>query len=150
MGIQQELLLRHPTPIAVVNGFNAAWAEGDIDKAISFVAKDSVYALHISGEALPHGGETVGRDNIGGALRRVREDFEYILYRPFKLTADGDTVRFQVEFMYRHRESGEKLEGRFRMVMVVKDGKLVRTDEYHDRAKVEAFMRLFGRRPREE
>ena len=80
----------------------------------------------------------------------MREDFEYILYRPFKLTADGDTVRFQVEFMYRHRESGEKLEGRFRMVMVVKDGKLVRTDEYHDRAKLEAFMRLFGRRPREE
>ncbi len=35
------------------------------------------------------------------------------------------------------------------MVMVVNDGKLVRTDEYHDRAKVEAFMRLFGRR-REE
>jgi ketosteroid isomerase-like protein len=149
MDIQQEFLLPHPTPIAVVNAFNAAWAEGDIDKAISFVAEDSVYALHISGEALPHGGETVGRDNIGAALRRVREDFEYILYRPFKLTADGDTVRFQVEFMYRHRESGEKLEGRSRMVMVVNDGKLVRTDEYHDRAKVEAFMRLFGRRPRE-
>jgi hypothetical protein len=68
--------LQHPTPIAVVNGFNAAWAEGDVDKAISFVAEDSIYALHISGEALPHGGETAGRDNIGAALRRVREDFE--------------------------------------------------------------------------
>ena len=67
MDIQQELLLPHPTPIAVVNAFNAAWAEGDIDKAISFVAEDSVYALHISGEALPHGGETVGRDNMGSS-----------------------------------------------------------------------------------
>jgi ketosteroid isomerase-like protein len=145
--------LRHPTPIEVANRFNAAWAGGDIDKAISCVAEDAVYALHISdavyalhisGEALPHGGETLGRAKIGAALRRVREDFEYILYRPFKLTADGSTVRFQVEFMYRHRESGEMLNGRFRMVMEVKYGFLVRTDEYHDRAKVEAFMRLVG------
>jgi len=142
--------LPHPTPIEVVNGFNAAWAEGDIDKAIGYVAEDSVYALHISGEALPHGGETLGREKIAAALRRVREDFDYILYRPFKLTADGNTVRFQVEFMYRHRESGEMLNGRFRRVMQVTDGLLVRTDEYHDRAKVEAFMRLVGRRPREE
>lgn len=142
--------MRHPTPIEVVNGFNAAWAGGDIDKAISYVAEDAVYALHISGEALPHGGENLGREKIEAALRRVREDFEYILYRPFKLTADGDTVRFQVEFMYRHRDSGEMLNGRFRMVIQVRDGLLVRTDEYHDRAKVEAFMRLVGWRPREE
>ncbi len=137
-----------PTPIDVVNGFNAAWAEGDIDKAMSYVAEAAVYALHISGEALPHGGETVGRERIAAALRRVREDFEYILYRPFKLMADGNAVRFQVEFMYRHRESGETLNGRFRMVMQVENGLVERTDEYHDRAKVEAFMRLVGRRPR--
>jgi ketosteroid isomerase-like protein len=54
----------------------------------------------------------------------------YILYRPFKLNADGDTVRHQVEFMYRHLQSGEVLAGRFRMVMQVKDGLIVRADEY--------------------
>jgi ketosteroid isomerase-like protein len=42
------------------------------------------------------------------------------------------------------------LNGRFRMVMQVKDGFIVRTDEYHDRAKVEAFMRLVEKRPRNE
>lgn len=138
----------HPTPIEVVNGFNAAWAEGDIDKAIGYVAEDCVYELHISGEALAHGGETAGREKIAAVLRQIRQDFEYILYRPFKLTADGDTVRFQVEFMYRHRKSGEVLNGRFRMVMQVKHGLLVRADEYHDRAKVEAFMRLVEKRAR--
>ena len=30
------------------------------------------------------------------------------------------------------------------MIMRVEDGLIVRADEYHDRAKVEAFMRLFG------
>ena len=46
--------------------------------------------------------------------------------------------------MYRHRASGEVLSGRFRMLIRVEDGLVVRADEYHDRAKVEAFMRLFG------
>lgn len=109
-----------------------------------WVAEDSAYALYVSGELLPHGGETVGRASIEAALRQVRLDFEYLLYRPLNLKAKGEVVRFQVEFMYRHRRSGETLSGRFRFVMRVKDGRIVRADEYHDRAKVEAFMRLFG------
>ena len=32
-------------------------------------------------------------EKIFAVLRKIREDFEYILYRPFKLNADGDTVR---------------------------------------------------------
>jgi ketosteroid isomerase-like protein len=63
------------------------------------------------------------------------------------ISSKGDVVRYQVEFMYRHRQSGETLSGRFRMVMRVKDGLLIRADEYHDRPKVEAFMRLFGAGP---
>ena len=110
-----------------------------------FVAEHAVYALYISGDLLPFAGETVGRDNIAAALRRMPPDYEYLLYRPLDLVTNGDEVRYQVEFMYRHRASGEVLSGRFRMIMRVENGLLVRTDEYHDRAKVEAFMRLFGR-----
>ncbi len=97
-----------PTPIEVVKGFNAEWALGNIENAIAYIAEDAVYALHISGDVLSHGGEHVGRQKIATVLKKVREEFEYILYRPLQLTADGDTVRFQVEFMYRHRESGER------------------------------------------
>jgi ketosteroid isomerase-like protein len=127
-----------------VRQFNKAWAEGDLAGAMRWVAENSVYALYVSGELLPHGGETVGRDKIAAALRQVRADFEYLLYRPLNLKANGEVVRFQVEFMYRHRRSGETLSGRLRFVMRVKGGLIVRADEYHDRAKVEAFMRLFG------
>ena len=141
--------MRHPTPIEVVNGFNTAWARGDIEEAISYIAEDCVYELHISDEALAFGGVTAGREKIAAVLRQIRKDFEYILYRPFKLNADGDTVRHQVEFMYRHLKSGEVLEGRFRIVMQVSDGLIVRADEYHDRAKVEAFLRLDAKREQE-
>jgi ketosteroid isomerase-like protein len=132
------------TPADVVRQFNTSWAAGDIGSALRLIAEHCVYALYISDELLPFAGETVGRDAIAAVLRRIRADFEYLLYRPLHLMADGDTVRFQVEFMYRHLRSGEVLSGRFRLVMRVEGGLLVRADEYHDRAKVEAFLRLFG------
>ncbi len=132
------------TPTEVVRQFNKAWAEGDLTAAMLWIARDCVYTLYISGELLPFGGETAGRANIEAVLRQVRLDFEYLLYRPLNLKANGEIVRFQVEFMYRHRRSGETLSGRFRLVMRVHDGLIVSADEYHDRAKVEAFMRLFG------
>lgn len=131
-------------PTDIVAAFNAAWAAGDITAALEFVAEDAVYELHVSDVLIRCGGVANGRDNIGTVLTQFRAKFEYILYRPLTLVCDGDTVRFQVEFMYRHCASGEMLSGRFRHVMRVKDGLIVRTDEYHDRAKVEAFMRLFA------
>jgi ketosteroid isomerase-like protein len=142
--------LLQPTPIEVVKEFNTAWAQGNTEDAIAYLAEDAAYALHISGDVLSHGGEHIGREKIATVLRTIREEFEYILYRPLQLTADGDTVRYQVEFMYRHRASGEVLNGRFRMVMQVTDGLILRADEYHDRAKVEAFMRLVEKLPRNE
>jgi ketosteroid isomerase-like protein len=134
-----------PTSTAeVVRSFNAAWAAGDIAAAMMFVAENAAYALYISNELMPVGGETIGHANIELALRRIRADFDYLLYRPLTMFIDGDTVRFQVEFSYRHRRSGEVLSGRFRLVVRVEGGKIMRVDEYHDRAKVEAFLRLFG------
>jgi ketosteroid isomerase-like protein len=131
-------------PVDVVREFTRFWTAGDIESALLLVAEDAVYALYISDDVLPFAGETAGRDNIAAALHRMRQDFEYLLYRPLDLVTNGDEVRYQVEFMYRHRASGEVLSGRFRMIMRVENGLLVRADEYHDRAKVEAFMRLFG------
>jgi len=136
--------LLHPAPADVVAKFNAAWEAGDVEAALAFVADDAVYELHISSEVLPFGGQAVGRAAIEATFRRIRADWDYILYRPLALTEAGDIVRFQVEFMYRHLASGQVLSGRFRLVMRIEGGLIKRADEYHDRAKVEAFMRLVG------
>ena len=140
----EQIPLTNLSPTEVVPAYNSAWAAGDIAAALAYLAEDAVYDLHVSRELLPAGGQTSGRDNIGMMLRKARADFEFILYRPLKLAAAGDTVRFQVEFMFRHRASGEVLSGRLRQVIKVKDGLITRIDEFHDRAKVEAFLRLVG------
>lgn len=108
------------------------------------VHENAVYNLYIAEDLLPVAGHTVGRVNIEAGLRLARKQFEYLLYRPMDLIAEGNEVRHRVEFMYRHRASGEILSGRFRMIMRVEDNLIVRADEFHDRARVEAFLRLFA------
>lgn len=132
--------------IQIVQNFLAAWIAGDVNGALAWFAAEGVYALHISDELLPYGGESVGRDNFASALRSLRENFDYLLFRPLAIMAEEPIVRLQVEFMFRHRPSGETLTGRLRLVLRVEHGQITRIDEYHDRAKVEAFMRLFGAR----
>lgn len=129
----------------IARRFLAVWAAGDIDACMDFLAEDAVYTLYISREAVPFGGETAGRQNIEAALRLIRRQWEYLLFRPHNFVAKGDTVRVRVEHMYRHRASGAVLSGNFRLVFKMRDGLLVRADEYHDRAMVEAFVRLHGR-----
>lgn len=121
-----------------------AWAAGDVDRTVRYLAEDAVYALHISEDLLPFGGETVGRANIEAAFRQMRDQFEYLVFRPHNISGDGNAVRLSVEHMYRHRASGAMLTGNFRLVMQVSHGKITRCEEYHDRAMVETFMRLFG------
>lgn len=129
---------------SITRRFLSLWGAGDVDSCVRFLADDAVYALYISREAVPFGGETVGRENIAAALRLIRQQWEYLLFRPRNFVSQGDTVRLRVEHMYRHRASGEVLSGNFRLIFTLRDGLLIRADEYHDRAMVEAFMRLHG------
>lgn len=93
---------------------------------------------------MPFAGEMAGKTAIEASLREMRRQFEYLVYRPHNLVADGDVVRLRVEHIYEHRASGAVLSGNFRLVFTVREGKIVRGEEYHDRAMVEAFMRLFA------
>lgn len=132
----------HGSPREIVEAFNRLWSAGRLDAALEMVDDDAVYLLHVSETTLPFGGENRGKANVARALAKMREDFEYVLYRPFPLTENGDVVRGQVEFIFRHRKTGETIDGRCRMIWKVANGRIVRCEEYQDAAKLGAFMRL--------
>jgi len=78
MATDKRFGLDKQTPTDVVRRFNTAWVAGEVDRAIAVVAEDAVYALHLSDDLLPTGGETIGRANI--ELRKVCRQFDYLLY----------------------------------------------------------------------
>jgi ketosteroid isomerase-like protein len=126
----------------VVISFLTSWIAQDVELTVAHTADDVVYALHISNEALPFGGESHGKERIKGILYAILADFDYRKYEPVILGVRGDVARVQVSFVYHHRRTGEDLVGSKRLVITLRDGLIARVDEYHDAALVEAFMRL--------
>ncbi len=127
---------------AVVEGFNQAWQAGDLEGALAHCAPDVVYALHLDENADEHGGCWVGLDEVRTVLSRLRERFEFEVFRPTIMGVSGDTVRQRVEFTGIHKASGERMSLRYRLVFIVRKGKIFQADEFHDAAMLQAFFRL--------
>jgi ketosteroid isomerase-like protein len=133
---------------SLVAAFLARWRVQDVEMTLEYTNEDIVYALYISDTALPYGGETRGKANIRNVLYAILAEFDYLKYEPTIVAVDGDVVRAQVQFIYHHRLTGENLAGSKRLVFTVRDGLIVRIEEYHDAGMVEAFMRLTAHRTR--
>lgn len=131
---------------ATVESFLACWSVQDVEMTVAHVHDDLVYALYISEAALPYGGETRGKDNVRTVLYAILAEFDYLHYAPEIVSIEGEVIRVTAAFVYHHRRTGENLTGTKRMVFQLEDGLIIRIDEYHDAAKVEAFMRLAAQR----
>lgn len=108
----------------------------------TLVAPDVVYNLNVSREALPLGGETSGWEAVNEILLGIRKLFDYLVYKPRILTVEDNIVRARIELVLRHKPSGEIFTGQMRSVFTVRDGLIVRVEEYVDAPMVESFMRL--------
>jgi len=129
-------------PLQTVTEFNVHWGRGDLDAAMRLVADDCVLTVHVSEDLVEHAGQWVGADQIRLALATARHHYDYVLYRPLIMGTEGNTVRVRVEFIGKHRPSGEPMSMMFRQVIVVENGHITRCDEYHDRSKLEAYLKL--------
>jgi hypothetical protein len=54
-------------------------------------------------------------------------------------------IRCQVRFTFRHRASGETIDGVMRIVAQVVGGQIVRYREYHDQERLRTLMLLVAR-----
>lgn len=129
-------------PEGILEAGLKAYSLGDLPATIAFFAEDAVYAIYIDRENLPFAGEVVGRTDILQIWQELLLPFELVRHVPRNISCDDDIVRCQVEFAFRHRASGEVIDGVLRIVAQVKDGQIVRYREYHDQERLRAFMRL--------
>ena len=132
-------------PEQVVTRFLQYWIAKDIDACLTLLSATASYTLHIEQSLLPFAGTTTGREEIGRQLAAMLRDWDYLVFRPTPAHAHVDDVseiHSRVEFMYRHRASGEVIDGFLRLVWCVREGLITEVNEYHDAAMVETFLRL--------
>ena len=129
-------------PEGVLEAACKAYAIGDLSTASAYFAHDVIFAIYIEKDVLPFGGEVRGRAAVLSVWQDILMRFELLEYAQRIINCDDDVVRFQANFAFRHRASGQEIDGIMRIVAQVIDGQIVRYREYHDQERLRAFMRL--------
>ena len=127
---------------SVIDAIYAAWAARDVAGTLAGMADDCVYTMHVPTDVLAYGGTHRGKAAIGTCLQAILVDYSFVAYAVDRLVVDGESAHAQVIYYYRHTDSQHQMDGRFRHVWRVTDGRVTRIDEYHDVARLEAFLAM--------
>jgi ketosteroid isomerase-like protein len=128
--------------VEVAQAYLDRWPDDFAGAMRDLLASDIVYCLNVDREALHIGGETVGWSAVNAKMLELRAMFDYLVFRPRLLSAQGNVVRYRIEFLLRHCASQEILSFSLRCVVTVRDRHITRIDEYVDAPQIETFMRL--------
>ena len=118
------------------------YVAGDVEQVMSMCSRDVVLQLYVSQNELPFGGEARGSDGVRDKYFDMLALFDCLEYDPVLLDVRDGVARVQTQFVYHHRESGERLAGSLRMVCTIEDDLISRIEEHHDEPMMKAFMRL--------
>jgi ketosteroid isomerase-like protein len=133
-----------PDSVALMHEFAEAYAVRDLDRALACFSDDVIYALHVDRDVVPFAGVTIGKAQFRNRLEMIASLFDMPLYRLEHAALNGDELHASIAYRFRHIVSGEEIEGNMRAVIWVRGGLFARVNEYHDRARVEAFFRLIA------
>lgn len=127
---------------SVVASFFTYWKVQDLEMAVAHGHPELIYTIHNGRDASPLAGAYRGPDGCRDLGYAMLAEFDYLHYDPEIIGVEGNIVRAQVNFRYRHRKTGNIIEGSRRLVFEIKDELIYRLDSYEDTLRLEAFMRM--------
>ncbi|NEK57057.1 nuclear transport factor 2 family protein [Geodermatophilus sabuli] len=129
------------TSVETVTALYDAFARGDVATVIGAL-DENVEWYEAEGNPWHPGRAFVGPQQVvEGVLARIAEDFEDFRVEPHKFISNGETVA--VEARYRatsHRATGKPLDAQVAHVWDVRDGKVVRFQQYVDTRQLADVM----------
>jgi ketosteroid isomerase-like protein len=118
------------------------WAVRDKAAILALMTSDTTYALFVPQEVLPFGGEANGKAAVSDRLQTILDVFDTIKFEGEVVKVVGNVVHGRVAYCFRHKITGEDIDGTLRQVIGLRDGLIVSWHEYTDIERVKAFMRL--------
>jgi ketosteroid isomerase-like protein len=119
-----------------------AWAAGDLEHVLSLLAEDVVYIVNVDGTKVPYASSAFGREDVRQRLQLLLDTFVVDAYGIESVVHGPDYSRAVVVGHYTHKRTGARIQLRFRLHGWVENGLLMRVEELHDTAYVEAFEQL--------
>jgi ketosteroid isomerase-like protein len=119
-----------------------AWGDNDLDAFMSYLAEDVVYVVNVDGLEVPYAASAVGKAEVRQRLQLLLDTFVVNAFVAEDIVHEPEFSRSRVIGYYKHKKTGERLDTKLRFHGWIKDGLLVRIEEYLDAAYVEAFQRF--------
>jgi ketosteroid isomerase-like protein len=132
--------------ITILEALWTAWARRDKAATLALVADGIRYTMHIPPEIVPFGTTanepTIGKRALSDQLQTILDIFETVAYSGRVVGIVEARIHGQVSYLFRHKLTGEEIEGVMRHVVSIEEGRIATIDEYHDVERIKAFMRL--------
>jgi hypothetical protein len=123
-------------------GVVAAYAVGDLELAASYFSESCWFAIDPAVGAPPAGGARQGRYELLKLWTEKAHRLDVIAYTSKPPKVADLLVRAQIAFAFRHRASGDVIEGVARVEAEFREGKIAVWREIHDENRMRAFMRM--------
>lgn len=125
-----------------VETFYRAWMARDVDACLALCTSSVHLSQHYVHPDLPFTGTTIGTRSFGERLRLIFAAWTFDKADRTLLFADATTVRVTIAVVLHHHATGERFDGSFRHIWVVRDGLITQCEEYIDLQRMTAFMAL--------
>ncbi len=129
-------------PIGILEAVVTAFELQDIETIASYFDDDADFAIFAPADQLRSGGSIKGRLALIRRLTSFLGDFDVLQFSARTFLPADEGWRAQIDYCFRHRLSGEKIDGGMRVVAAFKDGRIIQWREYQDASRIEAYLRL--------
>lgn len=114
---------------------------GRIDDLLALLSDDVEWHLPDI-ENVPFAGRRQGREQVGQFFASVGNEQEVLEFEPKEYIAEGEKVVVLGHYAWRVASTGRKFEGDWAHVFTVRDGQIIKLQEYSDTAvAVSAYRR---------
>ncbi|MDG4896374.1 MULTISPECIES: nuclear transport factor 2 family protein [unclassified Mesorhizobium] len=120
--------------VEIVSNLYKAYADRDIEGALSRCAEDVVFRWIADPRQSRHAGTAHGKQEFLSRLLALDDDFEYRHFVPVEIIDGGDKVAAQVEIHMTRRTTGEEFIMRTANFWTIRDGEIIEMVEYYDTA----------------
>ena len=121
---------------------HVAWAAGDLDVFLSNLDDDIVYIVNVDGITAPYASSAVGKEDVRFRFQFLLDTFRVDIFEIESFEEGPEFDHSVVRGSYLHKQTGERLDVKFRFRGWTQNGLLVRLEEQHDAAYVIAFERF--------
>ncbi|WP_072395622.1 nuclear transport factor 2 family protein [Hyphomicrobium sp. CS1GBMeth3] len=118
------------------------WSDGNFSGVLALLADNIVHNVNVDALQIPWVSSAVGKPEVSARLKLIADTFIINAFIVESLVRERDEIRASVLGYHRHRKTGERLDVKVRFRVRVRDGLIVRIDEFLDAAYVGAFERF--------